>query len=332
MVVLGHSVQTYAANGNFDENLLFRIIYSFHMPLFMFLSGAAAAYSLRPMNWTFLNRKFKMLVIPFVAWYLVGFFLTNAHLTTTFGSYIHKLVVSPDNGLWFLWVLFLNFCCLAFIKKISGKLNLYSYLIVWLAIMSIPTGKYGIGLVKWHLPFFLIGYLLFVYRNSLIKYSKVALYFCAATFPLLVATWHRLYYPSLVTDTNARLIYHHLDSISIGGFLTLNAAQIFTLLYAYLVAFTGIGFVYWFFKLSVSKHVYGIFGFLGIYTLDIYASQMYFFKYAFGTSWVAIISGFIIALIMSLLLGMFVLRRVPLLSTIFLGGRAKVVMPKTKNR
>src|SRR6478735_3308217 len=73
LVVLGHSTQTYAANGNFDNNFLFRIIYSFHMPLFMFLSGAVAAYSLRPMNWDFIKRKFYMLVIPFVAWYLVGY-------------------------------------------------------------------------------------------------------------------------------------------------------------------------------------------------------------------------------------------------------------------
>lgn len=40
LVVWGHSLQ-YLNNGEFDffENSLFQVIYSFHMPLFMVISG-----------------------------------------------------------------------------------------------------------------------------------------------------------------------------------------------------------------------------------------------------------------------------------------------------
>lgn len=328
LVVLGHSVQSYTLNGNYDNNILFRIIYSYHMPLFMFLSGAAAAYSLRPMNREFIKRKFQQLVIPYFAWYILGYFLTSANTTMGLPEYIRRIIVFPDNGLWFLWVLFLNFCCLAFIKKIYGRMQLWSYLVVWLAILAIPVSKYGVGFVKWYLPFFVIGYLIFTHRDVLRKYSKFALYFCAIAFPLLIISWHRMYMPSLVTGLDGRLVAHGLAAFDIGDIVSFKVYPMITMAYSYLVPFTGIGFTYWFFKLRPSKHLYGLFGFLGIYTLDIYVSQMYFFKYAFGTSWVAIISGFFIALGLSLALGMFVLRRVHILSAIFLGGRAKVVIPK----
>ncbi|MEK7594272.1 MAG: acyltransferase family protein [Patescibacteria group bacterium] len=330
MVVLGHSIQTSLPNGSYDDNILFRIIYSFHMPLFMFLSGAAAAYSLRPMNWKFLQRKFNMLVIPFFAWYVVSYFLGDAYKLTSFPTYIHKFIVSPDNGLWFLWILFLNFVALAVIKKLSGRIGLISYPLVWLAIFAVPTGQYGIGLVKWHLPFFAVGYLIFLYREALARYRRPVLYLCAISFPLLVASWHRLYLPSVVTDLNVHLSAHHLATINIGDIITLNTYQLASMVYLYLVPFAGIGFFYWLFQVRPNKYVYSFFGFLGIYTLDIYVSQMYFFRFAFGPTWLAITTGFIFGLVGSLALGMFVLRRVPILSTIFLGGRAKVVVPRIK--
>ena len=37
LVVIGHGIQY--GYSDYDNNILFRIIYSFHMPLFMFISG-----------------------------------------------------------------------------------------------------------------------------------------------------------------------------------------------------------------------------------------------------------------------------------------------------
>jgi len=323
LVVLGHSTQVYTANGNFDNNLLFRIIYSFHMPLFMFLSGAVAAYSLRPMNWDFLKRKFYQLVIPFMAWYLIGYYFFGTYRHIHFLPYIHKVLVAPDYGLWFLWVLFLNFCALALIKFLSKWLHQWSYLIVWLAIYSIPTGKYGVGLVKWHLPFFLAGYLLFTYRDYLAKYRKFAFVTSIVAFPLLVASWHRLYDPSIVTGLGPRLARHHLADLGIGDLGTVHTYPITDLFYKYLVAFCGIGFTYYLLMLQPNRYVYKVLSFLGLYTLDIYVSHQLLLQYKLGTSWLAIGTSFIAALSLSLALGYFVLRRIPILSTIFLGGRAK---------
>jgi fucose 4-O-acetylase-like acetyltransferase len=303
--------------------LLFRIIYSFHMPLFMFLAGAAGAYSRRPMNFDFIRRKFYMLVIPFVAWYLVGYGLNNTYHTIAFKTYIHHVIDSPDYGLWFLWVLFLNFAALMLIKWLSRWLKLFSYLVVWLAIYSIPTGKYGIGLVQWHLPFFLIGYLVFTYRHQLRRYRMYALLPCLVIFPFLALTWHRLYDPSYITSLQPRLIAHGLQSINLGDLANINVYPIMDRIYRYLVALSGIGFVYLILQLKPSIYLWRIFGFFGLYTLDIYVVHEYFFRYAIGRSWLEIISGFVVATGLSLALGILILRRINILSLIFLGGRSK---------
>jgi uncharacterized membrane protein len=45
LVVIGHMLQ--GAYIEFDKNLWFRILYSFHMPLFMFISGATATLGIQ---------------------------------------------------------------------------------------------------------------------------------------------------------------------------------------------------------------------------------------------------------------------------------------------
>ena len=54
LVVWGHVIQVSAGEGNFDYwgNSIFEIIYSFHMPLFIFLSGFTASYSLNKRSHT----------------------------------------------------------------------------------------------------------------------------------------------------------------------------------------------------------------------------------------------------------------------------------------
>ena len=42
LVILGHSIQNTVLD--FDGNIVFRVIYSFHMPLFMILSGIVVKF------------------------------------------------------------------------------------------------------------------------------------------------------------------------------------------------------------------------------------------------------------------------------------------------
>ena len=96
LVVLGHCIQ--CTDLDFDHNAVFRYIYSFHMPLFMCVSGFV---SYKPdIKWQTVQKRFRQLIIPFLAWVAVS---CCVHLDPTL--FLAK-VVHPDSGLWFLWALF----------------------------------------------------------------------------------------------------------------------------------------------------------------------------------------------------------------------------------
>lgn len=112
LVVLGHAIQYSVVN--FDDQPIFRLIYAFHMPLFMFISGFVYHHEERN-PWLFLRKKLRFLVLPFVSWLLVSllwFHTVNAHNAIEF---LLGILKSPDaGGLWFLWVLFLIYVVMAF--------------------------------------------------------------------------------------------------------------------------------------------------------------------------------------------------------------------------
>ena len=117
LVVLGHAIQ-YAAPETMDENIIFRLIYSFHMSLFMFISGLAVSYSKTEINYDWLRKRFFNLIIPFFTWGIIPFFF-NKNWSGFFSS-MKELLISPDHGLWFLLVLF-EISCLLFIICIVKK-------------------------------------------------------------------------------------------------------------------------------------------------------------------------------------------------------------------
>ena len=73
LVVLGHAIQSSFVD--YDNNPFFRIIYSFHMPLFMFLSGYVS-YASFDGTINKLVRRFRSLIIPFLFGYLLLFYST----------------------------------------------------------------------------------------------------------------------------------------------------------------------------------------------------------------------------------------------------------------
>ena len=103
LVVIGHLLQ-YNLVGTSAKDL-FDIIYSFHMPLFMFLSGYVASLSIEKYlsrKVEYIQKKVYSLVVPFIFMGGVNMLLYKHYSM----EYILNLFRNPDNGLWFLIVLF----------------------------------------------------------------------------------------------------------------------------------------------------------------------------------------------------------------------------------
>ena len=162
LVIVGHVIQY--TNVDFDHSLFFKVIYSFHMPIFMFISGYLMP---KITEEGFLLLKFKQLVVPFILWSLLLISLNNPVLIKTrdthqFIDRFYQVFLHPDDGaLWFLWVLFLNFLVFTLFE---GKYRIILSIVTiatltFLQFINRDFTLFGLGLFRWHYFFFVFGFL-----------------------------------------------------------------------------------------------------------------------------------------------------------------------------
>ncbi len=290
LVVIGHTIQ-YVVAGDFDDSIVFRYIYSFHMPLFMFISGWLSFSLFRENDFRWLKQRFYHLVIPFAVWTLLSYLIGRMWTTTPLLTWIWEILKRPDNGLWFLWVLFLNsgFLHIAvtlsrmiakrrddpdgFIAFIRKTIVMGAVAFVVLALGMFVTGYFGLGLCSWHIVFFFAGHWVSEYTKRFCKkrISATAMgvlkTFLILAFLGFAYFWKRTSMPVFLEALNG-LHTHTLYRWAI---------QILYLIYKYCVAFLGIGAI-WSISTMVAPKVKGGFAFISKYTMEIYVLQMFFLK------------------------------------------------------
>lgn len=123
-VILGHISSTYDSQGYFSPFALW--IYSFHMPLFMMLSGMFFKYSLKKDFKTLLVDKSRLLLFPLLCWGIMNFVIEVLMLTpiNNWGGVIVEYLKSggPLRGYWYLKCLFIylivNYLLVIWTKKL----------------------------------------------------------------------------------------------------------------------------------------------------------------------------------------------------------------------
>lgn len=302
LVILGHSIQSYIVD--YDSNILFRLIYSFHMPLFMFLSGYVTSY----LGAHSLQSKITRLVSPFISWYIVSYWINSAYLTINFYDYIMRWIKSPDYGLWFLWVLFLCYCVLAICQRLGKYIPIeLSIILVYSIIYFTPVSIMGVGMLKWHFVFFATGYLIKQHQTRFVKYQPY-LISAIILYPILFQYWHRLEAPVFLAQLTAIFKAYHIPG-----------SGLITLIFNYCIGFLGITVTYLLIKFAEKlKYISKGLCYLGSYTLDIYVFHILFLRYGFGSGYIKIITASVIALFISLLMSN-IIRKIPYVRTAILG-------------
>jgi fucose 4-O-acetylase-like acetyltransferase len=301
LVVLGHAVQK---NTDYD-NLIFRLIYSFHMPLFMFLSGCVAKYY----NAQTLTKNITRLLVPYFAWYfLVGYPVQWAltGLRPDFLTYAYALLKNPDVGLWFLLILYLCHVALFLITATHRRWGIVPAILVMIAL-QVAGQVTGPKLFAWHIVFFMAGFAVMRHKDLLVQYRYLIFAIAVIIYTLLFPYWQ--------FNSNDRV----LNAIS-GLPVFITGQPRFLYIFKYAVAFSGIaialGIVYFLIRMkAVSK----LLALTGLYTLEIYVSHQLFIDLQFGdTVWQLVATGFIIALALSLIVA-FVLKKIPVVKTLLYG-------------
>ena len=221
LVVSGHYIQN--SDRNFDNNFFFKLIYSFHMPLFIMLSGLSAwtwlktletSLSVKSLSVTLVRRTFKSaitLYLPFISWAVFAY-LVKPH-DTPITTYLIDVIKFPDHGLWFLpclfvcvlYISFAKFCLISTYKifprigtSLGNKAYLLEFFIIlltWNKFKGILPRNYGFAFANYFheglFVYFLIGvysggFLQKLARRSWILPILIAIYLSFAPF------WSRL--------------------------------------------------------------------------------------------------------------------------------------------
>ncbi|HEJ7039382.1 TPA: acyltransferase [Serratia liquefaciens] len=213
LVVFGHVNRgLYSAGIHLSESfyqLTDSVIYSFHMPLFFFLSGLFFVQSLdRKGKSRFIISKIDTIVYPYIIWSLLqgtvevvlSRYTNNAaSLKDLLGLFTH-----PRAQFWFLYALFMVF----FIATLLYKKNKFNYILPVLIVISAGlyvyqdslSKSYHFGYITSFMVFFLLGAFAIHYSAAIARINITTSLIAALVFVLLEWVFHG-YLGLTYTDT-----------------------------------------------------------------------------------------------------------------------------------
>lgn len=103
LVLWGHSIQSFVSIP-YSEDHLWKILQSFHMPLFMIIAGYFARKSLELDFGPFIRKKFTQLLLPCITWGVLIFVIRNCVSDQGF-----SLIETIYGNFWFLKSVFISY-------------------------------------------------------------------------------------------------------------------------------------------------------------------------------------------------------------------------------
>lgn len=155
LVILGHISSTYDSREYFSPVALW--IYSFHMPLFMMLSGMFFKYSLKKDFKTLLIDKSRLLLLPLLCWGMMNFIIETL-LFTDINNWRGRVIIGyvksggPLRGYWYLKCLFVYLIVNWLLVILTKKLP-FSALLSIIVFMLLPNVNFS----KMMIVFFWLG-------------------------------------------------------------------------------------------------------------------------------------------------------------------------------
>ena len=167
LMVFGHCIQYGSGKAILDsrgflDNPVFLAIYSFHMPMFMLVSGYLFGGGVAKRTWIEqLIRLVQSLLVPMLCWAVIHFlilyigaFRTGDPMSPVYAVKVFLSRLISD--LWYLWALI--YCSVfATLVRRFFKDSPIVYLAALVLSFVLPD-QYGLALYKYMYPYFLIGY------------------------------------------------------------------------------------------------------------------------------------------------------------------------------
>ncbi|MEG0408684.1 MAG: acyltransferase family protein [Bacilli bacterium] len=329
LVIVGHSIQYGAGEMFFNtqsyfDNGLFKFIYSFHMPLFMLVSGYLFYFSTikHSLNHNIKTRIFSLL-LPIAIWTLPQFiyYIIQNSLNISIIQIILKFTSFMRNNLWFLWAVLLCSIIVLIVNRLF-KDSVIIYIIGIVATLFVPDIIPAV--YKFMLPYFILGYLFNKYFTITFKriFSvKKNQFICLGLSGLIFIIL---------------LIFFNRDSyIYTSGFYILKESNyLFQLAidtYRFIIGLFGSIFIISSVKLvwnKLPKFIISSLSYIGKYSLGIYILSGYIFIYLLplitaqniGLDYVNVCLHSVVIMTISLVMSI-IITKIPLLNKLLFGGR-----------
>lgn len=196
LMLWGHCIQ-YCAQDSFDffENVVFKVIYSFHMPLFMLVSGYLFFYSFRKRELKeLLVHRTQSMLQPIVFASMLNCLLMKLPTLVIYGQFkvLDGQLLNYLYSLWFLWCVLSSSTAVAIACKVTDN--------PWLQALNVVLGIFLVALfpdVNMHLfmyPYFVIGFFCGKYKERLAGLAKIAGWLSLPAFPVLMLFFEKKHY------------------------------------------------------------------------------------------------------------------------------------------
>lgn len=325
LVLWGHSIQfasggDYLSLGAYYGHWAYKLIYGFHMPCFMAISGYLFSHAIASRNSKeIIVGKIRTLIVPVFSFaFIVWLCYFNAGYS--FFDQIRNYLSRTRFTLWFLWALFYSSMGVLLVNKVF-KDNIWVYLLLILLSLLTPDRWYA-ELYKFMFPCFLFGY--FAHKKKWVKALKNHAVAIVAVTSLLYVLAMFLNY-----DANT-FVYMSGSCVLVDG--AFQWRQLFIDVYRVVVGICGttafMSVMYLVCKsVSVEGRIVKALAWLGTMTMGVYCFQDFFWRlYVERITWLVkpIFFNHLLLLVVSLVVSLamtWVVRRVKVLNLLFLGGR-----------
>lgn len=264
LVIWGHSIQNFGlGDESFFENPLHILICSFHMPIFMVVSGFFFYKSLRLNFGQLLTGKLRQLMLPIFSWTIIMNLLAavqNGMSSLSVKQEIYDICYGTVTNFWFIRSVFICYLLTFLSKRIFSKdyIACIASILFFLAL----TDNFRLALDKFMFPFFWMGYFMHKYLDILNRYKKTILVTSLIVWIILLCFWDKKYY-IYVTGC----AFYHIEHFRLVAEDFFPRLQIVA--FRYLIGIAG-SFAFFFFAQRIYRPFFHFIAAIGQKTLGIY--------------------------------------------------------------
>lgn len=219
LMLYGHCIQ-YCSVGSFDfyDNAVFKFIYSFHMPLFMLVSGYLFYFSFEKRDLKgLIAHRANPLIWTIIAGGILIWLMTTGLFNVVKGNYSAVFGggwLPSLKGLWFLWsVLSASIGVAIICKKVKPIWLQILLLCLWGGVVLLfPNASQNLYMY----PYYVIGFFFAKHKDQISKWVLAIKYASLPIYPIMLLFFEKKHYVGMPLDSILEAIGVSLFRCGIG--------------------------------------------------------------------------------------------------------------------